>query len=203
MHAFRSYIFAARIACDSGPTCLSYRKKLIDREGTIRSRLFSVRRRQRNYWCLSLWHCLCVFNAHTMIVHMSYDVLASRSCVSARTRAWSWSRRSEETCWNTSSVVDRCRRTRRALSSTALCSLSSIYTATTSLTEISSVRTFCSTITVKLNSPTSALHALSSTRYKYNLYLFRFFSAFSAKHVTISRTRLSPRLYRASTSTLL
>ena len=23
MHAFRSYIFAARIACDSGPTCYS------------------------------------------------------------------------------------------------------------------------------------------------------------------------------------
>jgi len=22
MHAFRSYIFAARIACDSGPTCI-------------------------------------------------------------------------------------------------------------------------------------------------------------------------------------
>jgi len=24
MHAFRSYIFAARIACDSGPTCQLY-----------------------------------------------------------------------------------------------------------------------------------------------------------------------------------
>ena len=30
MHAFRSYIFAARIACDSGPTCSSLKLFLPD-----------------------------------------------------------------------------------------------------------------------------------------------------------------------------
>ena len=28
MHAFRSYIFAARIACDSGPTCNSNEQRV-------------------------------------------------------------------------------------------------------------------------------------------------------------------------------
>ena len=90
---------------------------------------------------------------------------SSRLFASARTRASSWSRRNAETFWNTSSVAAHCRRTRHGPSSTAWCSPSSTCTITTLRTETSSVRTFCSTNSATLNSPTSALRASSSTRY--------------------------------------
>ena len=53
MHAFRCYIFAARIACDSGPTCVKWSEKLVwDKycEFQQNSKQFKTPRYE--------WHCI-------------------------------------------------------------------------------------------------------------------------------------------------